>query len=92
MSKIQHKQQVPSYLLDLLDNETDKKHFEEYYFSPPCVKVRQLLVRWLKERIKTSVERSDKATTFEKPAWAEYQAAQTGARQECRELINTINR
>ena len=91
-SKNQNKRQMPSYLLDLLDNDVDKTHHKEYYYAESTRALRKLLVQYLKNRIQKSAVYSDKSIHYDKPAWAEFQAAQAGAREEDRHLIDLLDR
>jgi hypothetical protein len=84
--------QIPSSLLDLITNAEDKKRYKEYFDSPAVTAFRKLLVQYLDKQINQSVEQSDRSSTFDKPAWSEFQAYKAGGRETARHLLKLLDR
>lgn len=83
---------VPSQLLDLLPDGTDRERHRRYFFEAPVKAIRSVLVSYLNKRITESVKKSDDPRNLDLPSYSEKQAYQSGYRQACEDCIKLLDR
>lgn len=86
------KPQLPTCLLNRIDNEEDKPRYDQYFFTPATKAIRKLLVEELMSRRERSVQKGDNPEKFSLPSWPAYQANEVGYRRALKEMIDLLSR